>query len=234
MAEEALKESSEKIKFFAYSISHDIKSPTIGIHGLTKKLCETYSNVFDERGKKYCDQILKASSQIVELVSNINLYISAGEANLKIEDIQLKEITQTVIEEFSTQFDFRRIRWSEPRQMPVIRADRSAILRVLRNLVDNALKYGSRDLSEIRFNYQDRGGFHTISLSDDGIGIRREDCKRIFEPFYRNADSGGVQGTGLGLAIIKEIAKQHRGEVWAEHNPSRGITFHMTIPKSIP
>jgi signal transduction histidine kinase len=233
MAEEALKESSEKIKLFAYSISHDLKSPAIGIHGLTKKLYENYSEVFDEKGKKYCDQILKASVQIVELVNNINLYISAREANLKIEDTPLKEIIQTVREEFSTQCDFRRIEWAEPKQIPVIKADRYSILRVLRNFVDNALKYGGGDLSEIKFDYRESGDFHTISVSDNGIGINSEDCKRIFEPFYRNPDSGRIQGTGLGLAIIKEIARQHGGEVWAEPNPLRGVTFHMSIPKLI-
>jgi K+-sensing histidine kinase KdpD len=233
MAEEALRESSEKIKFFAYSISHDLKSPVIGIHGIVKKLYGNYRNILDEKGKKYCDQILKASEQIVHLVNDINQYISTREMNIDIEDIQLKEILKTVKEEFSTQLDIRHIKWTEPKRIPVIKADRLSILRLLRNLLDNALKYGGENLSEISFFYKDSGDFHIISVSDDGVGIKWEESKMIFEPFFRNADSKGIEGTGLGLSIVSEIAKQHKGEAWAEPNQVRGMIFRMSISKFI-
>jgi light-regulated signal transduction histidine kinase (bacteriophytochrome) len=108
LAEEAIKKSTEKIKLFAYSVSHDLKSPAIGIYGLTKILHEHYRDVLDERGKNYCDQILKGSEHIAALVEKINVYISTKEAPLNIESVNLKEIFQMVKEEYATHLEIWR------------------------------------------------------------------------------------------------------------------------------
>ncbi|MBW1888712.1 MAG: GAF domain-containing protein [Deltaproteobacteria bacterium] len=76
----ALKEKQEMIKFFTYSVSHDLKSPAIGIYGLTRRLQEKYIQTLDEKGKVYCNQILNAARQMVDLVEKINEYIAAKEA----------------------------------------------------------------------------------------------------------------------------------------------------------
>lgn len=107
-AEDALKKSSEKIKLFAYSVSHDLKSPAIGIYRLTKLLHKHYKYILDKKGKSYCDQILKASEQIAALVEQINVYISTKEVPLAIESIKLKEILRMVREEFSAQLNIRQ------------------------------------------------------------------------------------------------------------------------------
>jgi light-regulated signal transduction histidine kinase (bacteriophytochrome) len=73
-AEEAIKENAEKIKLLAYSVSHDLKNPTIGIYMLAKALQEKYSGILDEKGKKYCDLIQKTSEQLSTLVGQINFY----------------------------------------------------------------------------------------------------------------------------------------------------------------
>jgi len=67
--EKALKESSEKIKFFAYSISHDLKSPAIGLYGLTKRLHKDYADILDEKGQRYCEEILKTLNRLLHLLS---------------------------------------------------------------------------------------------------------------------------------------------------------------------
>jgi len=230
-AEKALKESSERIKLFAYSVSHDLKIPAIGIYGLTKLLHGHYTEVLDEKGKSYCDQILKASEQIAALVEQINAYISTKEAPLTIERIKLKEILRMVREEFSTQLNIRQISWWEPEYLPEIKADRFSILRVLRNLVDNALKYGGDDLSEVKIGYKESDEHHILSVKDDGVGIREEDTKKIFRIFMRKKSAKGIEGTGLGLAIVKEIAEQHNGKVWAKPGPKKGTTFYISISK---
>jgi two-component system CheB/CheR fusion protein len=91
-AEEALQKSSEKIKLFAYSVAHDLKGPSVGIYGLTKLLHKHYRDILDEKGKNYCDQIMKVSEAIAELVDKINVYISTREAPPTIERLRLDEI----------------------------------------------------------------------------------------------------------------------------------------------
>ena len=234
LAEKELKESSQRIKLFAYSVSHDLKSPAIGIYGMTKLLHKHYTEILDEKGKRYCDQILKASEQIAALVEQINIYISTKEAPLSIERVKLKEILRMVREEFSIPLNIRQIRWREPEYLPDVNADRFCILRALRNLVDNALKYGGDDLSEIKIGYREANQHHVLSVKDDGVGLREEDTKKIFRVFMRKRTSKGTEGTGLGLAIIKEIAEQHKGKVWLKPGPKKGITFYVSISKYLP
>jgi signal transduction histidine kinase len=227
--EKALRESSEKLKTFAFSIVHDLKSPAIGIHGLTELLHRRYKDSLEESGKLYCDQILKASVHIAALIEKINDYIAMKEGPLKVERINVKDVLQIVREEFSPRVSIRQIQWVEPETIGEIRADKISMIRVFRNFVDNALKYGGEDLSEIRIGYKECDDSHVFSVSDNGAGVREADFARIFAPFLRAETSNSVEGAGLGLAIVREIAERHGGRVWAEPGRRKGTTFHMSI-----
>ncbi|MGD2126558.1 MAG: PAS domain-containing sensor histidine kinase [Desulfobacteraceae bacterium] len=230
--EEALKEGSEKIRLFAYSVSHDLKSPAIGLYGLTKRLHKDYSDILNEKGQRYCEQILKTAEQIAALVGQINIFISTKEAPLTVERLELKEVLQVIREEFSSQLSIREIRWSEPDYIPEIKADRLSIIRALRNLVDNALKYGGEALSEINIGHKEFRESHILSVKDNGIGIKEQGYHQdVFGPFIRRKTSKGIEGSGLGLSIVREIAEKHGGEVWLEPGQDRGITFYISIPK---
>ncbi len=232
-AEQALKEASEKLKFFAYSVAHDLKSPAVGVYGLTKRLREHIKDVLDEKGRIYCDQILKVSEHIAALVEKINIYIATKEAAPLIETISFSEIVQMLGDEFSAQFSLRRIDLIVPESGVEIKADRLSILRVFRNLIDNALKYGGETLSWISIGYEDSETLHIFSVSDNGKGIKGADAEKIFGLFQRNETSRGVEGAGLGLAIVKEIAEQHGGRVWVELRGEKGITFCVSISKNL-
>ncbi len=231
LMEEALQKSAEDIKFFAYSVSHDLKSPAIGLYGLTKLLQRSYQDQLDEKGRSYCDQIMKTAEQISTLVEKINLYISTKHSPPNVEIVKPREILQIVKDEFSYRLSIRQLNWKEPEYLPEIQADKLGLMRILKNLVDNALKYGGDDLSEIQIAYAESDRFHILSVSNNGVGI--ENSEKIFDPFQRNKSSRGVEGTGLGLAIVKEIANQHGGQVWVESSPEKGTTFFVSIAKDI-
>lgn len=231
--EEALEKSAEKIKRFAYSVSHDLKSPAAAIYGLTKRLHERYGDSLDEKGKRYCGQILKASLHVGALIEKINAYIEAKEAPLRAEKIDLREILQIIKDEFSPRLTIRQITWLEPESVPAIAADKLSMIRVFRNFVDNALKYGGEALSEISIGYQGINDFHIFSVSDNGQGIRGGDYENLFAAFRRNETSKEVGGAGLGLAIVSEIAERHKGRVWAEPGKDQGATFFISVAKDL-
>src|SRR4030042_270070 len=158
--EKALEEISKKLKFFAYSVLHDLKSPAISLYGLTKRLHKDYADTLDKKGQMYCEQILKTAEQIVELVEQINVFISTKEAPLNIENLKPKEVLQMIKEDYSAQLSIREIRWSEPDNIPEIKADRLSIIRAFRNIIDNAVKYGGETLSEINIKSRESGKFH--------------------------------------------------------------------------
>ena len=231
--EEALARSAEKIKFFAYSITHDLKSPAVGIYGMTKLLSKHCRDSLDERGKEYCDKILRASEHVASLIDKINTYIVAKEAPLNFERVNICEIVKLVKDEFSPQLVVRQIVWLQPTVPVEIVADRLSMVRVFRNFIDNALKYGADELSEIRIDYDDREDCHVLSVSDDGAGVRAGDYEAIFGLFQRDESARAVEGAGLGLAIVKEIAERHNGRVWAEPGKCRGTTFRIAIAKNL-
>ena len=231
--EEALEKSAEKIKHFAYSVSHDLKSPAAAIYGLTKRLHDRHKDSLDEKGRRYCDQILRASLHVGALIEKINAYIEAQEAPLKVEDLDLKEILQIIKDEFSPRLTIRQIKWQEPDFIPKFKADKISIIRVFRNFVDNALKYGGENLSEIRVGYEESDDFHIISVCDDGVGLRVRDYESLFAAFRRDDSSKSVEGAGLGLAIVSEIAERHRGKVWAETGKNKGAMFYISVSKDL-
>jgi PAS domain S-box-containing protein len=232
-AETALEESSQKLKFFAYSVAHDLKSPAIGVYGLTKRLSKYARDVLDEKGRTYCDQILRVSEHIAALVEKINIFIATKEAAPLIETTNTSKIFRILKDEFSPQLSLRRIDWFVPESEVEIEADRLSILRIFRNLIDNALKYGGASLTRISIGYEDSENFHIFSVSDNGKGLKEADSLKIFGLFQRNATSRGVEGAGLGLAIVKEIAEQHGGRVWVEPRGKKGITFYVSISKTL-
>jgi PAS domain S-box-containing protein len=232
-AEKALQDSSQKFKLFAYSVAHDLKSPAIGIYGLAKRLSKNYKAFLDERGRNYCEQIMRASEHIATLVDKVNVYIATKEAHISIENINISDIFRMLKEEFSTRLNIRCIDWLEPDTTIEIKADRLSMIRAFRNFVDNSLKYGGERLSRIWTGYEESNDFHILSFSDNGKGLEDKDFEKLFWAFQRNETSREIEGAGLGLAIVKEIAEQHGGKVWIEPRTTHGTTFYLSISKNL-
>jgi PAS domain S-box-containing protein len=231
--QQALKDNYEQFKTFAYSIVHDLKSPTIGIYGLTRKLHETYFQQLGDHGKNYCQQILKASEHVTLLVERINAYVSSKESLLKPEPVNLCELLAAVREEFAGQLEPRGIRWIQPQTPLTITGDRVSLQRIFRNLVDNALKYGGEKLSRLVFDYHEETKEYHVIVADDGTGIPMDDAERLFELFQRHDTARTILGAGLGLAIVREIVGRHGGAVWLETGNTGGAVFHLTIAKPL-
>jgi signal transduction histidine kinase len=230
---EALKEKEETIKFFAYSISHDLKSPAVAIYGLTKRLQEKCGGALDEKGRAHCDQILKSAEHMVSLVEKINAYIVVKELPMDLERIRIREITASVRDEYAALLKERQIKWVEIGDLPEIVADRLSVTRLFRNLVDNALKYGGPEMGKIKIGYEDKGDFHLFTFSDDGVGIPASSKDKLFKLFQRQETSRGTPGSGIGLAIVKEIVERHGGRIWLDWEAKRGTRFYFSIAKDL-
>lgn len=230
---EERRRAEKALKLFAYSVAHDLKSPAVGIYGLTKRLQKLSRDVLDEKSRSYCDQILKVSEHIAALVEKINVYIATKEARLSFEKSAVKEILEMLRDEFSVQLSIRRIDWIVPDTDVVITADRLSLLRVFRNLADNALKYGGEQLSKIWIGHEETIDHHIFSITDNGKGLKGADTEKIFGVFERQETSRGVEGAGLGLTIVKEIAEKHGGHAWVEQTAKRGTTFLFSVSKNL-
>jgi two-component system phosphate regulon sensor histidine kinase PhoR len=112
-----------------------------------------------------------------------------------------------------------------------VNGDKVHLMNALTNLVDNALKYGPEGAT-IRIRSRVEGKQLMIAVEDQGIGIRREDLKHIFERFYRvhTGNVHDVKGFGLGLHYVQQIAVAHGGKVRVESEPDHGSTFTLALP----
>ncbi|EFK08596.1 ATPase/histidine kinase/DNA gyrase B/HSP90 domain protein [delta proteobacterium NaphS2] len=230
-ANRQLRQESEKIKLFAFSVSHDLKNPAISLYGLTERLFKNYGDKLDEKGKTHCEHIMASARQISTLVEGINLFIASKKTPLNIENLDLVETLAAIRAEFSERFRSRNLEWSYPSTFPLIRADRICLERIFGNLVDNALKYGGDQLGRIQVGVSETEHYWILSVSDDGIGIRTKSRDRIFGPFMREGNVQQSEGLGLGLAIVKELVGKHKGKVWAQSGPLGGASISFSIAK---
>jgi signal transduction histidine kinase len=226
-----LEEKKETIQFFAFSASHDLKCPAVGLHGLAELLQRKYAGALDQKGQELIGQILKTSKHILGLTDRINSYIAAKESPLKVERVRVREVLEMIRDEFTSALQARNICWTVPQTEVEIDADRLALLRFFQNCVDNSLKYGGERLTEIRVGYCEAPDSHILSVSDDGIGLNQQEAEGLFELFRRHETSNGTEGSGLGLAIVKELAERHGGRAWVQTEVGKGATFFLSIPK---
>jgi two-component system phosphate regulon sensor histidine kinase PhoR len=142
-------------------------------------------------------------------------------------------IAREVEEHFRLQAQERgtRISLKPGAQGHTVHGDRVHLTNALTNLIDNALKYG-RPGGSIEVVTSSRGGEFVLSVTDDGIGIRKEDLRHIFERFYRvhTGNVHDVKGFGLGLHYVKQIVEAHGGGVSARSDFGKGSTFILSLP----
>lgn len=230
---EEIRKKKEDLEFFAYTISHDLKNPAIGISGFAKLLADKYEHRLDKKGKGYCHQIKKAAKQIEIFTRDINEYIKSKKVTFNIEKTNIKKIMRHIKNEVSPVLKARNIKWSEPDSVPEIMVDQLAITRVFRNLIDNALKHAGENLTKIVIGYDQDKDFHIFSLGNNGVGMKTVDSEAIFQMFHRLPMSKQTEGVGLGLTIVKEIVEAHKGKVWFESSPRKGTTFYVSISKDL-
>jgi two-component system phosphate regulon sensor histidine kinase PhoR len=152
---------------------------------------------------------------------------------LKREKVDLHTIARDVADHFRLPLQERnaRLEMDLKADQAIVLGDRVHLTNALTNLVDNALKYG-RDQGTIRISTMSNGGELSVIVADNGIGIRKEDLKHIFERFYRvhTGNVHNVKGFGLGLHYVQHIAQAHGGGVSVSSEFGKGSTFTLSLP----
>ena len=124
------------------------------------------------------------------------------------------------------------LQFSTPSKVSLINADRNSMEGIFTNLISNAIKY-TPEGRKVWVNLSEEGGFVKATVSDTGIGIKKEDLPRIFDKFYRvkTTETRQIVGTGLGLSIVKSIVDAHLGSISVESEEGNGTTFTVLLPK---
>jgi len=220
---------------FVSNVSHELRTPLSSIRVFGEFMRR--GRVEDqEKVREYGSYIETESRRLTQLINNILDFsrIESGRKVYMFEDADLEEILAGTLATFTVRlrdkgFDVSYQGPDEP--LPEVEVDPNAIDRAVANLLDNAVKYSDGDRA-IQVTLDRTNGEATISVTDHGIGIPREEQEKIFERFHRVSTGlvHDVKGSGLGLSLVRHIAESHGGTVSVESEVGRGSTFTIHLP----
>jgi len=197
-----------------------------------KRLSEIRNDFVSNMIAKIITEECRRLGNQVEKVLQTSVF-DKGMLKLRLGEVNIHEIITSAIENFSIQVRSRngKISLSLMAENFILQADQVHFTNVLSNLLDNAIKYCTRN-PEIRIETADKNGFIEISVGDNGIGINRNEQKRIFEKFYRvpTGNVHTVKGFGLGLSYVKMIVEEHHGHIDLDSELYEGSTFKIYLP----
>lgn len=219
---------------FVSTVSHDFRTPLTSIRYLAELLKR--GRVKEETKKQlYYEIITDEIDRLSRLVENI-LDFSKIEAEMKeyrFEEIDIVQLARDVASRFPKQIAGKKfiLKTEIPEQMPRVSADKEAISRALFNVLDNALKYRGQSQRAYLRAWSDQENVF-LEVEDEGIGISKEEQKKVFERFYRSdgAYGGKIRGSGIGLGVVAHIIKAHKGEAKLESEPGKGTKVTLKLP----
>lgn len=227
------KELDEMKSQLLSTVSHELRTPLASIKGFATTLLREDVQWDDESRREFLSIIDEESDRLSELISNLldMSRIEAGTLRVEPEPTDLRPIVTETVAEFQVMTRNHQLEASMPASLPLVFADPRRLRQVVRNLVDNAVKY-SPDGGLITTSVQVVEENLQIVVADHGLGIETSDLDRIFDRFYQvdSASTRKVGGSGLGLSICKAIIDAHNGQIWAESEPGIGSTFYVILP----
>ena len=234
----ALRETDRLRREFVSLVSHELRTPLAIIRGYAETIMSRSWN--DEIRQECLENISSGCDRLTELIDNL-LDISSlekGALSIEKESVWLPDLARRVVATAEGQAKQKKhqnitIAFRFPPDFPIIQADPKRIEQVLRNLLDNAIKYSLQEGTVILSGAVDmENKMVVVTVEDQGAGIPPEHLDRVFERFYRvpSPETVGIKGSGLGLAICKGIIDQHGGQIWVKSRPGQGSAFSFSLP----
>ncbi len=219
---------------FIANVSHEFKTPLSSIKAFTETLLD--SSLEDvQLERRFLERIAEQADRLHVLVQDMLSLarIESGRTMMEFTDVPLARVIGSCVSEFENQAKTAEVALVNEAadSLILVRAEEEGVQQILRNLVDNALKYTPRGRC-VTLRCQQDGEEAVLEVADTGIGIARQHHDRLFQRFYRvdKARSRELGGTGLGLAIVKHLAQTMGGSVGLESQMGKGSRFRVRLP----
>jgi PAS domain S-box-containing protein len=220
---------SKELENFCYSVSHDLRAPLRGIDGYSRLLLEDHYDRLSEEGRGFLRNVRAATKNMSDLIEDLLGYSKLERRKLSTMAIRLSSFVASMLDQYKGEMEKARVT-VDVGDFKVY-ADPDGLAIVLRNLIDNAVKF-SRYIPqpEIGIHAHSAGDFCVLAVKDNGIGFDMKFYHKIFEIFHRLHRVEDYPGTGIGLAMVQKAMERMGGKIWAESHPGAGAAFYLRLP----
>lgn len=229
-----LRRSNEDLQQFAHVASHDLKEPTRKIKTFVSRLEDDSDSVLSDKGKLYLQKVQSAADRLFTMINGVLAYSTFTGS----EEIREPVDLNAVIKDIETDLEIiikqknASIRYE---QLPEVTGFGVLLYQLFYNLINNSLKFSRQEEAPVvtitaSFLLLHGEKWVQLVLSDNGIGFKQEESKKIFGTFTRLNSKDKYEGTGLGLALCKKIVDRHGGTIRASGEPESGAVFTITLP----
>lgn len=224
-----LLDMNKELESFSYSVSHDLRTPLRAINGFAHILHEDHESYLDPDAKRLLGLIKENAIKMGVLIDDLLEFSKLGRKEINKSVVEMAGLWNAALEEInkSTIHKANVILHS----LQPVKADPTLLLRVLINLLANAIKYSSKSekpVIEIS-SYEDEGNI-VYKITDNGVGFDEDYVHKLFGVFQRLHSADEFEGTGIGLALVKRIIHKHGGKVWAHSKLNHGAEFYFALP----
>ena len=227
-------EAEKSRREFTANVTHELKTPLTSINGYAEMIASGLAK--DGDVEKFSNIILSEGNRLLQMINEIlqlSKYDSGYKDKMKKEELDLSEVAEEVTEDMIHFAKIEEINLSFEGEKALLNADRKMMYELATNLISNAIKYNLKGGS-VYVKVKNKERSVILSVADTGIGIKKEDQRRIFERFYMvNRSSNGTMGTGLGLSLVKYIVLNHNGSIDLKSEIGKGSTFIVELPKFV-
>lgn len=218
------------------NITHELKTPISTISLACQAIADPDLGSLAGTREKYMGMIAEENKRLGMLVENVlqAAVFERGEGQLKLRKVDMHQKINSVLRSLDIQIDNRKI--SVVKNLDArdftIEADEVMLTNLIFNLVDNAIKYSRKLEGNITVSTWNEGVYFYMEVADNGIGISKENIKRIFDKLYRvpTGDIHDVKGYGLGLSYVKKIVEAHQGDIQVKSQLQEGSRFLVRLP----
>ena len=234
-ANERLKELDRLKDEFLSTVSHELRTPLTSIHSLAEILRD-YPNTDSKQRNNFLGIMITEIQRLSRLINQVLDFqkIESGKMAWQVGPVDLIRVIKDAVDATAQLVAEKELQLTLdlPEQVPTLSGDRDQLMQALVNLISNAVKFCEARLGRIKISLSNQWNQLKVSVQDNGIGIRDEDQKAIFEQFRQiaNIGRGRPAGSGLGLAITKRIIAFHNGQISVESQPTKGSIFSFTLP----
>jgi PAS domain S-box-containing protein len=227
-----LESKNAELERFTYTVSHDLKSPLVTIQGFLGFLEQDAANSDPERFRKDIQRIREATETMQQLLNELLELSRIGRLLNPSQEMAFADLVQETLGRVAGAILERGVQVTVASPLPWVYGDRSRLVEVVQNLVDNAIKFmGNQPSPQIEIGVKQQGDETLFYVADNGIGIAPQYHEKIFGLFER-LDST-IEGTGVGLALAKRIIEVHGGRIWVEsEGQGNGSIFYFTVPQA--